>query len=687
MLKFLQDRPTEVVQLSYWVFTVWWTLILSVHVIAGVYAALYAYCYLKLKDTFLNVYFEPFQIGMPPPYHRTIATVHVTMAAVHAICIFLMLGGSLWQRSLAFTPWSSCNAAEKQEEEKHSRRNSAVLRSFSKVYTTVPDRHGICGVNSDHFHVVLIIRETIETALQTTQAYRMMGVGLLVLLNYAKDYDHSLDGFDDSLWHNDEWAARAINEFRVVVVTSLWDLVSRAIFSFGLVMTASSIKTLLQRLPREGQPIETPRVHTIQEAFHGKLNTVVPQLPPVSAALGSQFSKSTLRVKLSGSIHATNLRTRTGQVLLTFAHILFGTWGLVVLSLHIHASIQPALPQCLMQVRPWGATRPSCYSVGLDCYTLAISGKTDEVEEKWSEFDSSTVVQLLIRHCPALEMPDSSKLHGVRGIKVYNSTIVEWGESAAITNSNHPGVVSLYLARVNMTDGVLPMGFQSSDFPQNLNDFELCVTNLWFIPDDLDTKWAQRADLQIEYSHLVSAPSVLLRLEPMYFALTGNPMTEIPPKVFETPGLETRGLGGMNLDELPRNVTNLSPTLRSVFLDGTNISFFWPWADEFITRSEKWEILVVTGTPYCANLEQIQIGAASFFSVPSSPEYASILMDPSEVNQPPALGIVRCEGFDGPYYFINLDDENMAISPPTASTGSKTLKTTMSHQYTSLQLL
>lgn len=264
-----------------------------------------------------------------------------------------------------------------------------------------------------------------------------------------------------------------------------------------------------------------------------------------------------------------------------------------------------------------GATRPSCYLVGLDCYTLAISGKKDEVEEKWSEFDSSTVVQLLIRHCPALEMPDSiSKFHGLHGIKAYNTTILDWGESAALTNANHPDLVTLYLARVNMTDGVLPMGFQSADFPQNLNDIELCVTNLRSLPDDLDSKWHQQAGLQFEYSQLVAIPAVLLRLEPMFFALTGNPITDIPPEVFELPGLATLGLGQMNLKELPRNVTNLSPTLRALFLDGTKISFFWPWADELITRDEDWSVLVVTDTPYCADLQQIQSGSASTFSVP-----------------------------------------------------------------------
>lgn len=46
------------------------------------------------------------------------------------------------------------------------------------------------------------------------------------------------------------------------------------------------------------------------------------------------------------------------------------------------------------------------------------------------------------------------------------------------------------------------------------------------------------------------------------------------------------------------------------------------------------------------------------------PEYASVLMDPSEANLPPIIYTVGCVGYDGPYYYIVQDDESMAISTP-----------------------
>ncbi|KAG2780665.1 hypothetical protein PC129_g9857 [Phytophthora cactorum] len=724
MAPLMPKDPTEVVKLSYWGFLVWWIIILGVHVVTCVYTALYSYSYWMLQDTYLNGYLEMFEIGMPPPYHRTIAIVLATMSALHAVCILLMLGGSVWQRSLVFTPWSTSDASVKNNEVKSDRTSSAVLQSFTKVYTKVADRHGIFGVNGVHFHVLLIIREVIETGLQTVQAYRMsvllprtllnrfyvillvmncwssvlvysvffkgdeasrrfacivldcvldlvacMGVELMVVLSYASDYDVVMMGFWDYMWRDDEWAARVLNEFRMVVVVSWSDLASRAVFSCGLILTTTNMKELLQRQPkRRHRGAESSCLGTVKEQIKGeKLNAVVPTPPTVTSLPERKTTKQTMIGKTSDTNRGTKLRTHCARLMLRAAHLFFGAWGIAVLGFHVHASVQPTLPQCLLQVRPWSSSRPSCYLVGLDCHTLAISGKMSEVEEKWSEFERSTVVQLRILHCPALEMPPSiSKFNALHGVKVYNSTIVDWGESAAFTSLNHPNIRSLYLVRVNMTDGLLPAGFHTTDFPPNLRDFEFCVTNLLAVPDDLDLKWPRKAEILFEYSQLTSIPPVLVRLEPKYLAVTANPMTEVPAGVFEIPGLRTLGLGQMNLNELPRNVVNPSPSLNSIFLDGTNISFFWPWMDDLITM-ETWGILVASLAPYCSDLEKIQNGAADAFSTPPSPDYAPILMNPSEANVPPVYYGVSCDpSWLGTYYYIDLDDENMAISPAPA---------------------
>ncbi|ETO86066.1 hypothetical protein F444_00356 [Phytophthora nicotianae P1976] len=726
--RLIPKASTEVVKLSYWVFAVWWVIILAVHVATCVYTALYAYCYWKLQDTFLNLYFESYEIGMPSPYHHTIATVHMIMSILHAACILLMLGGSIYQRSLAFTPWASCDADAKHEETKSDRTSSVILQSFTKIYDKISDRHGLCGVNSDHFHGVLILREVVETALQTVQAYRMslllprtllnrffiillaincwssvivyscffkrdearrrlacivldcildfmscMGVELIVLFSYVGDYDPSILGFPEIIWYNDEWIARALNELKMVLVVSWTDLASRSIFSLGLILTTMSMKELLARLPRSNNRVtqldgSSMKVNARTESdtfWDTKLNTVAPKTATPTQPI-SKNSQRKLLVK-NDSYRGTNLRSRGARVMLRTAHLLFGLWGVLVLGFHIQASMQPILPQCLMQVRPWAVSRTSCYLAGLDCHTLGISGKKDEVDGKWREFDASTVVQLLIRHCTEFEMPDIfSEFHELVNVKVYNTTIKEWGGSAAITSTNQPGMSSLLFVRVNMTDGLLPVGLLSTDFPQTLYDIEFCVTNLRTLPDDLDSKWPLYAIIQLEYSQLTTVPAVIPRLEPYYLALTGNPLSEIPSEVFEVQGMLFLSISNMNIRQLPRNVTQLSAELSWIFIGDTNISFFWAWTDELVERMKGRANPWLAGpSPYCDDLEKIKTGAATEFSVPLSPEYSQTLMDPSEANRDVILKAVRCDpNIGGLFYPLEIEDSINAISTP-----------------------
>ncbi|KAG2963330.1 hypothetical protein PC118_g20954 [Phytophthora cactorum] len=285
--------------------------------------------------------------------------------------------------------------------------------------------------------------------------------------------------------------------------------------------------------------------------------------------------------------------------------------------------------------------------------------KKAEVEAKWSEFDRSTVVTLVVRHCTALEVPDSiADFHLTTGIKVYNSTINEWGASAAVTNTNHPALIWLYFVRVHLPDGRLPDGVMSSDFPSNLYDLEFTYTNVREVPDDLDTKWLIGTTVYFEYSELTSIPSVILRLDPYSISFTGSPISELSAEVFEVPDLVYMYLGSIAIQELPSNVTNLSPALGLLYLTDTNVSFFWPWIDPLVVKTQDWSFapLLMGGSKYCAELEKITSEEAETFSVLPSSTY-STLMDASEGNRDHILHTVNCDMENAvPVYPIDFED-------------------------------
>ncbi|EGZ19334.1 hypothetical protein PHYSODRAFT_495165 [Phytophthora sojae] len=278
--------------------------------------------------------------------------------------------------------------------------------------------------------------------------------------------------------------------------------------------------------------------------------------------------------------------------------------------------------------------QPACFAVEFNCYKVGISGTIDEVVAEWSRFDHTTVVKMHIVHCPALEVPEMfQEFTRLREIWVYNSTVRDWGPEASFTNSCHPHLTVLSLVRTNMTDMLLPLDFQDEDFPANLSLSYFCETNLRTLPDDLDEKWNLNSNIYIENSELTTVPLSLVRLQPYYLSLAGNPIRELPPELFETPEIQYLIVSSLNVEELPRNVTQPPP--RPAFYDfsHTNIAFFWSWMDLFVENARGIAPRIVANAiPYCSDLDKIFSGILADFSTPFQSEYSKLLMNASKTN-------------------------------------------------------
>ncbi|GMF21024.1 unnamed protein product [Phytophthora lilii] len=146
---------------------------------------------------------------------------------------------------------------------------------------------------------------------------------------------------------------------------------------------------------------------------------------------------------------------------------------------------------------------------------------------------------------------------------------------SAITQIRHPLLTTLFLVRVNITNGELPMGLQDVDFPRALEDIEFCcVTNFRHLPDDLDIKWPQYASIFLENCEFEEVPPALVRLAPYDLSLSLNPISRIPKELFESESVAYLSFGGTLISELPENVEKMSSSLYDVNLSDTNLSFF-----------------------------------------------------------------------------------------------------------------
>lgn len=703
----LPDMAGGCLVLPRWAFALWWLLLLAMHIVVATYNAAYALFYLELNGTYLNTVLEFFSLGMPAPYHHRIAVAYSIMAALHALCLLMMIVGSIWHRKLRFfvdiprlKRWKARTVRNLRAQQPESR----LAAGWSSIYANVLGRDGILGVDSPHFHQVLIFHEIVETLLQSIQAYRMsavlprirenrfyvtllvlnccapllihrvykhneprkrfanlmcdcildlvvsVGIPALIVLTYVGQYDSYYQGFPTENWYNDIWVAHVLNEFQLVLVVSWKDLFSRIVFSWGILSTSTSMKELLAYAsPTKVAAIKSPTVKDIKEADKSD--------PAVRDA-----SKVASKVERIDNLVETNVPNR---LKVKYVYYAFLAWGVVVLGFHIHAESRPQLAQCLLQVRPWGIARPSCYLVELNCHRLEIVGSKRDVIEQWSAFDQDTVVQLLVRHCPAFEMPPIvQQFNKLNGFKVYNSTIAQWGKDAAFTGTHHKHIVTVYMVRVTLKNGVIPEGLLSRDFPPTLIDFEIVVSNLREIPDDIDEIWPLGSSVYIEYGEMTSVPASLIRLQPYYMSVCGNPIESLPVELFEIQNLLFLHAGGTLISELPQNVTALSPALLMFYVYETEISTFWSWIDPYVTAGH---YVVAGGSPYCKSLEHyIESGNDILFYQNSlqSSNY-SILMFPANYLD---IATTRVLCIDDYTYATSLyplasEDRNSAISP------------------------
>ncbi|KAK1944519.1 hypothetical protein P3T76_004431 [Phytophthora citrophthora] len=671
-------------------FTFWWLIILVIHLVACGYNGVYAKLYWGFDLTMFSFLLEFNRIGITREYYSTVAYVYIMLAAVHGGCALLMLVGSICQRKLVFMPkrgkkfgyfGRNIGNADADAIETHTVNSYRVIHVLSVVYHRLGKHFEVFGVNGKYFHVFLLCREVIEVALQTAQAIRMskyvprlllnrfyvsllvlncwsaifvysrwfwhdearrrfaaivcdcvlnlmstIGVTLIITLSYVSMYD--IDNFDWHVLDDDVWFSQMLNEARVVLVMSWLDLISRIIFSLGVVSTAADMKELLR--------YKSTRKNQVTITGGPNLTNIGPKAEDI----GTTAPKTQIVGRLS-RYTSTGFHTRWSLVMLQFSHYAFAAWGVVILSLHIHAAMQTPLFECTPKVYPMAGALPSCYTVRLDCYSMGISGLKQEICNEWDQFDHTTTVKLIIQHCTSLEVPDSFQdFSGLQSIVVYNSTIVDWGDTAAITNTHHPVVRYLTIARVNMTEGSLPLGFQATDFPSTLFEMDFCVTNLKSLPDDLDSKWAAGSVVFLENSELAYVPLSLIRLQPIYLSLNGNPITELPPELFEGK-IEYVFVGNTQVNELPLNV--IPTTLSTLDVTNTNISFFPAWIDPLVDVSgEMYSLLVAGGSTYCSDLESIRKGKSNDFRVPFQLEQSIVLMNASEANWGVLSQVINC---------------------------------------------
>jgi hypothetical protein len=641
-----------------------WLTFAGLHILVLLYFGASAYAYSILPQRPDARTLALYRIGMDSQHYSSIAIGCSIIAIVHAVLLMQMIIMSVMSQRFVFT-WSVPESVGATDSH-HQGITHVLKRLVWLVYQPLFSPTGIFGVNGPCFDLLLLLRELVETALQTVQAYRMsqflarawlnqfyvsllvvncwlmaivhtafhhsittryfvtllcdltldfvssMVVPLVLIGIYSSDADFSSDSLFGQKWFNDVWQMNAINEFQLILVSSWTDFVSRLIFSLSLINNLNTLKRF------------------------------------VNVALGSTKSKRGWRRRWMSIVTEAHTQSTPGNVVMKVlvrvngvvkknprftaaSRIVFAVWGVAVLVLHARAASKVTVSTCFMQVRPWGIAQPSCSLVLINCHRESIVGQSSDLHERLRVLHPPSMLKILVRHCPALEMPPILQTFSkLNAIKIYNSSIKSWDQDAALIGSNHPELYRLTLLRVHLADGKFPPGLLTNDFPPTLNVLTFFDTNIHELPHDLDTKWPKMPRFQLAWAQLTEIPDVVLRMAPYLLTMPGNPISNVSKELFEAPGLQLVDLGDTNITSLPSDVTVPSRALASINLDGTGVSEFPAWTDLWLQQREGSSSLIsAADTPYCLERSRIFAGELTGFT---SPMARSRLMDASIEN-------------------------------------------------------
>ncbi|GMF31276.1 unnamed protein product [Phytophthora lilii] len=449
-----------------------------------------------------------------------------------------------------------------------------------------------------------------------------VGIPLLLVISYAQEFDTKAGNFNVLRWFQDRWLVNSMNEFNIILILSWGDLATRMVFAVSMLINLTTMEGLM----------------SAATSTDYRNSPASPQ-----GAIIAPFDK----LDAPGPGHAHNVVVWTDRLASSkLMRSAFFFWGVVILGLHIHAETNPMLPQCLVQVHPWGVSKPACSLVLLNCLADDTDGEQEHVASQWSQFDSNSVRCLLVRNCPRFEMPSTlASFESLNTLKAYNTTIIKWEDDAAFTQRSHPNMQGAMFMRVNLTNGELPPGLQSSNFPPSLNMIGFVVSNLRVLPDDLHLKWPRYSAIHFDTTQFTEFPEPLWKIRPTILIMSYNPIESVPKELFELEAMWYLDLAGTKLSALPDDVAVLVNPLVGVNLGGTNISSFPSWIDPWLKRMANpfSPPLAAAGTPYCLQREQIFSGTRTKFLATTSSTGVSALMNSSEANRAFLANTVNCQ--------------------------------------------
>ncbi|ETI55808.1 hypothetical protein F443_01561 [Phytophthora nicotianae P1569] len=282
--------------------------------------------------------------------------------------------------------------------------------------------------------------------------------------------------------------------------------------------------------------------------------------------------------------------------------------GGIVLGLHLSSQygavtgdVAKMESLCMQRMHPWLASNFSCAVVRYNCYKEGVTSPSVEVLG-WLEREA--VRKIIFMHCSAFTMPPIIReFSSLMGVELWNATLVDWAEEAAVSAELHPMMLFALFIYVNMTG--IPPGILQTPLPIQLTDLEFSHTNLTTIPESVVEPWNGMEIMFIEHSQINPFPSVLMQLPVLSdISLIDNEIETIPDDVFlngASSYFYSVALSKNPLRKLPQG-QNLNFDISYLGLEFTLLTEVPDWI-----TTNVWDAVSLGGSPLCQMKRNVEL--------------------------------------------------------------------------------
>ncbi|GLE04582.1 hypothetical protein PINS_up013551 [Pythium insidiosum] len=569
-----------------------WALLLLLQALHATYMTFLATIYVRrnVKTSFLYDLSHSFLFSEANAfldrYHLWIAVSSGFFAAGFSLLALDMVVWSLWNRRICF-----------MRPDPLGRSSTIVLHHSRSPHPVSPGTpsgilawgrglraawNSVFGLRGVHFGIGMTLRELVEVAMQTRQAYALsrfvsrlwvnQSFGVVIFANCVSSTAihawltrrrHEAPVFAawtrfaciladfllDFCWgiaipmclfaphvvahSRNEWTGNVIDqstdllrkEVEQVLVLSLEN------YLWGFLPMLSSMANLLKmrRLLHTSDGVDTVQSTTNVVV---KSSTSVPATAPAPAPATTETS-----VKTAAAPHPHP--SSHGSVSLHSVHrameLMLACYGVGLLLVSISASgvlLRDTSSQfsCDHQVYPWFATQKACSRRIINCTAAGIRGARDELQRAVALFYAPSLTLLEITDCDAVDLPQELFRHlfKLNILTLRFSRVATWDVDAAVTPLRE--LTTLKLSHVELA--TVPLGLVQRPLPPSLEFVSIYNTDMSHalaLPDSLRDNWRSVHYFYCDACNLSVLPVAMYELEDLQdLSLCSNGMTELP---------------------------------------------------------------------------------------------------------------------------------------------------------------